>query len=92
MKIKAYEGAHGRTKCPLCGRMSGSQRMGRLTTDGEETLVDTICDRCLEAGPQGAAESMKHHADWLRRQARTLEFLAPEVESIDTSGWPGSGT
>jgi hypothetical protein len=88
MKMKVYESIDSRARCPLCGRTVESKRLARLTDETEGTLVDTICERCIEAGPQDTARKMEHQARWLRRQARTLEWLAAEVESIDNEGWP----
>lgn len=94
MKVKVY--AHSASmdfSCCLCGRFFQQTNFAAaLLPDGEDDVLgddDTldVCPQCLEAGPTGAAERARLHAEELRDAARALDTLAGEVATIPESDW-----
>ena len=68
--------------CVLCGEFI-SKAYGRavlINDEGQET--GWLCEQCIEAGPEGAANRTRDRAQRVRDRAREYDRLASDVADI----------
>ena len=53
-----------------------------LKEEMSAAMLGDVCQDCIEAGPQGAAERLLDHVQYLRERALRLETLAGRVARI----------
>ena len=77
-----------RWRCPLCGGLTGKHNFAmQLLDDDGNMIADTICERCIEAGPDAVAERMRAYADELTKRAQEVRTLAAGVAAIQGADW-----
>ena len=68
--------------CVLCGEHIGKAYGRAVLVDDDGDGQGLLCERCIEAGPVGAADRARAYAGGLRDCADHLDTLASEVAQI----------
>ncbi len=78
-----------RWPCSLCGCPTYRTHYWICLEDEAtgERLTEPICEGCVQAGPEGAAERARNYAERLRERVDLLEYSAVLVDAVPSDAW-----